>query len=232
MSPEIIQKIPHLYEVDCWSFVCILYELISGEKAFQSTCNTIKGLSRKILYDDPNPLIGWYSPEIFVLVEDLLVKNGDHRLSSSLCVQSPIFAQAFISLGIKFQQGNHCSQNISLTNFFLQLALNAANLKGQGWMHRSTSSTSNLLRQLKKQADIGSLEGVNKYAFGLLKGTDQYTLTSQEFYSVFRKEPSSQNPFLLNKYALNCQYDKTLSQDKAMLIILFKKAVKEDIQME
>jgi hypothetical protein len=61
----------------------------------------------------------------------LLNKDQLLRLSSYLCAQHPIFAQAFILLGMKFQKRDESEQDF-FSNFYLQLALNAANSRNSG----------------------------------------------------------------------------------------------------
>jgi hypothetical protein len=209
-SPEIIQEKPFSFEADCWAFGCILYELMSLKKAFPFS-GTV--LNHEILNEDPEALVGWYSPELFVLVKDLLMKDQSLRFPSYLCVQHPIFAQAFISLGMKFQQGNGCKQDLFLSNFYLQLALNAANSRNPGWNYNSTSFRSYRLRQMKHEADIRKeQDSIYKYALSLVKGIDSPSLIPEEACLIFKKEAEKGNPFLCQFMEEHLTLDMEINQ--------------------
>jgi NIMA (never in mitosis gene a)-related kinase len=222
-SPEVIDKVPYLYEVDCWALGCIFYELISRRKAFLAY--PIDKLFNMIRHGKTYPLTGWYSPELFVLVEDLLKKDQHLRLSSSICVQSPVFASAFITLGIKFQRGDGCIQDLDLSKFYLDLALNSSNLKGPGWRHNAVSSKIHQLRKLHHQAEIGGANDAYKYAVSLYKGLDCLNVSQREANSLFRKGSEEKDPFMMYIYGLSLDYGSDPSpQVKAKAAELFKKA--------
>jgi TPR repeat protein len=227
-SPEIVRSIPFLYEIDCWAFGCILYELISLKNPFASLSKSASPteLFSNILNKDPKPLVGWYSPELFVLVEDLLRKDQKSRLSSSICAQSPIFVQSYISLGMRFQQGDGCKQDLRLSNFYLQLALNAANSRGPGWIYNATSTKSHQLRKLQHQFVLSmSQDDCTKYAISLIKGINFPSLSAKESYAVISNEAKDGNPFLIGILGRSLAFGYgTSSRDRVKAMRYYKKS--------
>jgi len=84
-APEMFTGEPYGREVDLWAFGVMLYELITGNEAFNSTtvCQNdlawLAHLARNILHDEPldNPLL---TPVTADLIRKLLRKSPKNRL--------------------------------------------------------------------------------------------------------------------------------------------------------
>lgn len=77
LSPEICEGKPYNVKSDIWSLGCVLYELCTLKKPFESNC--INGLIIKIISKKPAPLPKCYSSNLQKLVESLLKKKPANR---------------------------------------------------------------------------------------------------------------------------------------------------------
>jgi NIMA (never in mitosis gene a)-related kinase len=84
LSPEICEEKPYNEKTDIWSLGCILYELLTLKKAFDSSSQA--GLILKIVKGKCDPMPNWvetkYKKELINLVNLMLVKNPNLRLST------------------------------------------------------------------------------------------------------------------------------------------------------
>jgi len=79
LSPEICEKKPYSYKSDVWSLGCLLYEMLSFKRPFQSS--SIVTLVIAILSGKYKPLPVHWSKEIKELVDKMLSVNPDDRPS-------------------------------------------------------------------------------------------------------------------------------------------------------
>jgi serine/threonine protein kinase/Tol biopolymer transport system component len=83
MSPEQVQGKPLDHRTDVFSFGCVLYEAITGRRAFQGA--TQFATLKQILDDDPPPLVA-LAPntpsDLQPIVRKCLAKNPEHRYQS------------------------------------------------------------------------------------------------------------------------------------------------------
>lgn len=79
LSPEICEGKQYNAKSDIWSLGCVLYELCTLKKPFDSNC--INGLIIKIISKNPEPIPNCYSKSLKELVKKLLRKNPVKRPS-------------------------------------------------------------------------------------------------------------------------------------------------------
>jgi NIMA (never in mitosis gene a)-related kinase len=93
LSPEMCRNKAYDEKTDMWSLGCILYELITFKKPFESTSQM--GIFMKILSDPPAPLEktikGTYSHKLLNLIYFLLEKNPIKRFSMQQVFNYGIF---------------------------------------------------------------------------------------------------------------------------------------------
>ena len=93
MSPEICQNKPYDEKSDMWSLGCLLYEMITLNKPFESTGQM--GLFMKILKEKPQKISEKirknYSNRLLNLIYQLLEKNPVKRFALSQIFNSGIF---------------------------------------------------------------------------------------------------------------------------------------------
>ena len=93
ISPEICQNKPYDEKTDMWSLGCVLYEMITFNKPFES--NSQMGLFMKILKEKPQKLNDnvrkTYSTRLLNLIYDLLQKNPNKRFGLKQIFHSGIF---------------------------------------------------------------------------------------------------------------------------------------------
>ena len=93
LSPEMCRNKAYDEKTDMWSLGCILYELITFKKPFESTSQM--GIFMKILSDPPSPLEktikGTYSHKLLNLIYFLLEKNPIKRFSMQQVFNYGIF---------------------------------------------------------------------------------------------------------------------------------------------
>ena len=93
ISPEICQNKPYDEKTDMWSLGCVLYEMITFNKPFES--NSQMGLFMKILKEKPQKLNDnvrkTYSTRLLNLINDLLQKNPNKRFGLKQIFHSGIF---------------------------------------------------------------------------------------------------------------------------------------------
>ena len=77
LSPEICEGRPYNAKSDIWSLGCVLYELCTLDKPFNSNC--INGLIIKIISKKPSPIPSCYSKNLQQLVDKLLLKKPAMR---------------------------------------------------------------------------------------------------------------------------------------------------------
>jgi serine/threonine protein kinase len=81
IAPEIVLEQNHSYPVDVWSLGCIIYELMTGKKAFQG--DSEKTLNKTIVTKNPDQIAGKYSNFLINLVSKMLEKNPEARITLS-----------------------------------------------------------------------------------------------------------------------------------------------------
>jgi serine/threonine protein kinase len=84
MSPEQVRGLPVDHRSDIFSFGAILYELLSGERAFKR--DTVSDTMAAIMRDEPRELAEWgrnVSPALDHIVRHCLEKDRDNRFQSA-----------------------------------------------------------------------------------------------------------------------------------------------------
>ncbi|ESO83601.1 hypothetical protein LOTGIDRAFT_236465 [Lottia gigantea] len=72
MAPEILNSLPYSYKADCWSFGCVLYELMTLQYAFG-----VIFLGKF----NPLPFLGIYNKDLHNLVHGLLTSDVNQRFN-------------------------------------------------------------------------------------------------------------------------------------------------------
>lgn len=79
-SPEICKGLPYDHKSDMWSLGCILYELCTLNRAFSGA--NVLDVVNKILHTSPAPILNPYTQLLKSLVDNLLSKSPDVRMSA------------------------------------------------------------------------------------------------------------------------------------------------------
>eukprot|EP00928_Gymnodinium_smaydae_P036717 TRINITY_DN25621_c0_g1_i2.p1 TRINITY_DN25621_c0_g1~~TRINITY_DN25621_c0_g1_i2.p1 ORF type:complete len:814 (-),score=167.37 TRINITY_DN25621_c0_g1_i2:73-2172(-) len=77
MSPELINSKPYSYKSDIWGLGCVLYEIISGHRAFDA--QSLNGLALKIIKGNYTPITARCSQGTKSLIKAMLSKSPAHR---------------------------------------------------------------------------------------------------------------------------------------------------------
>jgi NIMA (never in mitosis gene a)-related kinase 1/4/5 len=85
MSPEVWENKPYTYKSDIWALGWVLYELCALEHAFSA--ENLLSLVYKIVQEKHSPIPSYYSEDINMLVEMLLVKD---------CSMRPLISNVFM----------------------------------------------------------------------------------------------------------------------------------------
>lgn len=93
MSPEVCENKPYTYKSDVWSLGCVLYELCMLKHAFFA--DNLLGLVYKIVSDKYEPIPEKYSKQLNVLIQRMLEKNAERRMSVREILADP-YVQSFM----------------------------------------------------------------------------------------------------------------------------------------
>jgi len=86
MAPEVFKNQPYSYASDFWGVGCVLYEMLTGNRAFNA--QSLNGLALKVMKGKYSPIPTTCSPEMQTLVKSLFSRNSEHRptLKEILCL--------------------------------------------------------------------------------------------------------------------------------------------------
>jgi len=86
MAPEVYRNKPYSYASDLWGLGCVLYEMITGNRAFDA--QSLNGLALKVMRGKYSPVPKTCSPEMQLLVKSLFSQATEHRpsLKEVLCL--------------------------------------------------------------------------------------------------------------------------------------------------
>ena len=84
-SPEVWKDQPYDFKSDIWSLGCVLYEMAALEPPF--TANDMDSLYRKVVKGLYTPLSDSYSPDLSIMIRNLLQVNPNARPSSKRLLQ-------------------------------------------------------------------------------------------------------------------------------------------------
>ncbi|ELP95016.1 serine/threonine protein kinase Nek3, putative [Entamoeba invadens IP1] len=87
LSPEICKGLPYGYKSDMWSLGCILYELCTLTRAFSGS--NVGEVVQKILKHSPPQIGQKYSQPILFLVDNLLRKSPNERMTAEEITNIP-----------------------------------------------------------------------------------------------------------------------------------------------
>jgi serine/threonine protein kinase len=96
MCPELIQQQPYGYPADIWAAGCILFELMTGQRAFQG--HTPGELFAQIVIGRTPEIPGSYSPKLKCLVAHMLCKDPARRPTADDILAMPFLQDALDSL--------------------------------------------------------------------------------------------------------------------------------------
>ncbi|XP_032120184.1 serine/threonine-protein kinase ULK4 isoform X4 [Sapajus apella] len=92
-APEVVRGTDFSISSDLWSLGCLLYEMFSGKPPFFS--ESISELTEKILYEDPLPPIPKASSDFISLLDGLLQRDPQKRLTWTGLLQHSFWKKAF-----------------------------------------------------------------------------------------------------------------------------------------
>jgi len=109
MPPELFRGEAYGTKADVWALGCVLYELLTRRRAFQSP--NLNSLSVKVLRGDYGPLPPSYSSGLHDLVRSLLTVHAGSRPSVSQILATP-FLRRHISAYMEEMLGGHTEAQV------------------------------------------------------------------------------------------------------------------------
>uniref|UniRef100_A0A2P2I285 non-specific serine/threonine protein kinase n=1 Tax=Hirondellea gigas TaxID=1518452 RepID=A0A2P2I285_9CRUS len=98
LSPELCQGKPYNQKSDIWALGCVLYELLSLNRAFHA--ETLPALILKITRGSFAPISGQYSAGMHALLQRLLHLDPAHRPSTNQIMADPVTLSSVIRLHV------------------------------------------------------------------------------------------------------------------------------------
>lgn len=131
MSPELCESRPYSYKSDVWSAGCILYELLTLRRAFES--DNIAALIYKIMSGSYPPIkSSIYSPELVGIVDSCLNNDPNLRPSVGELINVPVLQQRMNNLR------NSQVQNASSSSKLGQSSRKPPKLKSESFRRNRT----------------------------------------------------------------------------------------------
>jgi len=87
MAPEVFRNKPYSYSSDMWGVGCVLYEMLTGNRAFDA--QSLNGLALKVMKGKYSPIEPTVcSAQMHQLVKSLFTQQPEHRptLKELLCL--------------------------------------------------------------------------------------------------------------------------------------------------
>lgn len=169
ISPEVCESKPYDFKSDIWSMGCVLYELCTFTKPFESS--NILALARKICQDDYPPLPDRYSDNLKNLVRKLLSKDPKQRPSCGRIFKMPFIFKILSKLAQNITSSDEsASQTISSKydknlSAIPSMAFSAdaiSSSSGDSISISTMSATSSSVNALNLEVQTEKIPGINR----------------------------------------------------------------------